>query len=425
METPRVIVVGGGAGGMPLVTALGRKFGKKGRAEVTLVDSSLTHIWKPRYHEVATGAIDSNLDAIDYRAHAHTNHYNFHQGQLIGVDRERRTVRLAAIREDGQDVLPERELQYDYLVLAVGSQGNDFHTPGVQEYCYSLDRREQAERFQQHFLKLSQAVDYHDRTMRVAIVGGGATGVELAAELHHAVSLLHNYGYRKLNRDKLEVVLIEAGPRILPALSERIARSATRHLERLGVEVRVGTMIKSARQDAFLTRQDEEIAADLLVWAAGVKAPEFLREFGLPVNRINQLQVSPQLLTEDDRIYAIGDCAAVLQGDKSVPPRAQAALQMAKYLAKALPARMRGRSAGEFRYRDQGSLISLSEYSSVGVLMGSLGRGDIFIEGWFARMTYVSLYRLHQAALYGWPRTVLLLLAGRFNRLLRPQLKLH
>jgi len=426
MQIPRVVVVGGGAGGMPLVTYLGKRLGRRGRAHITLVDNELIHIWKPRFHEVATGVIDASMDAIDYRAHARRNHYNFHQGRLIGLDRERKVIRLAALQENGggPEVLPEREIPYDYLVLAVGSQGNDFNTPGVQEHCFFLDRRAQAERFQQRLLNMAMAVDYYDKPLRIAIVGGGATGVELAAELHHAVSLLHGYGHEKLDRSKLDVTVIEAGPRILAPLGERVSEAATGHLRELGVTVLTDTMIKEARENAFITKSDEEIPGDMLVWAAGIKAPAFLTELGLPCNRLNQIEVNTHLLSADESIYVIGDAAALKTGDKQVPPRAQSALQMAKYLGKALPARLAGKKTGDFVYRDQGSLVSLSEYSSVGVLMGGL-RNRVFIEGWLARITYVSLYRLHQAALYGWPRTLLLLLAGRFNKLLRPRLKLH
>lgn len=425
MKSPRIVVVGGGAGGMPLVTALGRKLGRRDRAHITLVDRSLTHIWKPRYHEVATGAIDADLDAIDYRSHAHRNHYHFHQGELAAIDREQKLIHLAPLHDSRGEVLPERTLPYDYLVVALGSQGNDFNTPGVREHCYFLDRRDQAERFQQRFLSLAAAADFYERSLRIAIVGGGATGVELAAELHHAVSLLHTYGHKRLDRDKLKVTLIEAGPRILPALNERVASAAARHLVKLGVDVRLDTMVAEASEAGLTARSGEIIPADLLVWAAGIKAPDRLASFGLPVNRLNQMIINDRLLTEDDCIYAIGDCAALSIDDKMVPPRAQAALQMANYLAKALPARLKNKSTSGFRYHDRGSLVSLSEYSSVGVLMGNLGRGNIFVEGWIARMTYISLYRLHQAALYGWPRTLLLLLAGRFNRLWRPRLKLH
>lgn len=428
MQIPRVVVIGGGAGGLPLVTTLGKRLGKGRKAEVTLVDRARSHLWKPRFHEVATGAIDANLDAVDYRAHARAHHYNFQQGRLAAVDRDRKVVRLAALREngDGLEILPQRELAYDYLVVALGSLGNDFNTPGVAEHCFFLDRREQADRFHQRFLNLAMTADYHDRPLRIAIVGGGATGVELAAELHHAVGLLHGYGHAKLDRSKLSVTLIEAGPRILPALNERIATAAAKHLARLGVQLRTDTMIKAANENALVTKTDEEIPADIRVWAAGIKAPACLAEFGLPVNRINQLEINDRLLTADDAIYAIGDCASLASGPNTyVPPRAQSALQMAQYLGKALPARLEGKQSKAFEYHDRGSLVSLSEYSSVGVLMSNLGSGNLFIEGWLARMSYISLYRLHQAAIYGWPRTLLLLVAGRVNRLVRPRLKLH
>ena len=131
MSKPRIVVVGGGAGGLPLVTRLGRKLGKYGHADVTLVDSSSIHVWKPRFHEVATGAIDADLDAVDYRAHAQLNHYRFEPGTMTRVDVQAQTLTLAPLHDNhGSEVLPERQLPYDYLVLAtlnLVSRANDAH----------------------------------------------------------------------------------------------------------------------------------------------------------------------------------------------------------------------------------------------------------------------------------------------------------
>ncbi|MCC4309911.1 NAD(P)/FAD-dependent oxidoreductase [Alcanivorax marinus] len=430
MSKPKIVVVGGGAGGLPLVTQLGRKLGKYGNADITLVDTSSVHVWKPRFHEVATGAIDADLDAVDYRAHARLNHYRFEPGSMIRVDKEARTITLAAITDqDGEPVLPERDLAYDYLVIAVGSQSNDFGTPGVREHCLFMDTRAQAERFRERFMNTCLQANFRNDPVSVAIVGGGATGVELAAEIHHAVAMLKLYGHEHLDRKQLKVTVVEALPRILPGLSERVSAAAKDRLEALGVSVRTGVMVAEAKEHALITKDDDTIDADLMVWAAGVKAPEFLGKLeGFKLNKINQIEVEPTLLAKgNDRVFVIGDCAFFKPegADKPIPPRAQSAQQMAHHTAKNLQRLLMNRDPKPFEYRDHGSLVSLSNYSSVGMLMGNLKGGNFFVEGWLARIMYVGLYRMHQAALYGWPRTLLLLAAGRFSKLVRPRLKLH
>lgn len=422
----RIVIVGGGAGGLPLATYLGRSLGKKGEAHISLVDGGTSHIWKPRYHEVATGAIDADLDAVDYRAHAHQNHYHFALGTLSDIDRQARELVLAPLLDgEGDEVLPERRLAYDYLVLAVGSIGNDMGVPGVMEHCLFLDNRLQADRFHEQFLNHCLSANYRDQPISIAIVGGGATGVELAAELHHAVSLLKLYGHEKLDRSRLNVRLLEAGPRLLPGLKQELSSNAQRQLENMGVTVNLETMVKEVQEGVMLTKDGQRIEAGLLVWAAGIKASPLLARLGLETSKLGQLKVDEYLCSADPRIFAMGDCCACPMGDKTVPPRAQAAQQMAQHLAKSFRRIHQGESPRPFRYRDRGSLVSLSEYAAVGQVMSNLRGGNFFVEGWMARMMYISLYRLHQAALYGWPRTLMLLLAGRFNRLLRPRLKLH
>ena len=150
---PRIVVVGGGAGGLELVTRLGRKLGRKGKARITLVDANMTHIWKPLLHEVAAGSLNSTEDELNYVAQGKWNHFAFQLGAMTGLDRERRTIQLAAIQDEkGVELIAPRELDYDYLVIAVGSTTNDFNTPGAAEHCLFLDTRAQAERFHRHLL---------------------------------------------------------------------------------------------------------------------------------------------------------------------------------------------------------------------------------------------------------------------------------
>lgn len=427
----RIIVVGGGAGGLELATKLGNKLGKKNLAEVTLVDRKPSHLWKPLLHEVATGSLDEGVDAISYRAHAKNHHFSFRLGSLEEIDRERKVIYLSELKDElGERLLPKREFEYDILVMAIGSTSNDFNTPGVRENCIFLDSPEQAHRFRtlmnNEFLKLHAKAGLG--TVDIAIVGGGATGVELSAELHNAIKELRAYGFGDLDSSKLNVNLVEAGERILPALPARISTSAHQELTKLGVTVRTTTMVTKAEADGLTTKEGDKIPAHIMVWAAGIKGPDFIKDIaGLETNRINQLVVTNSLqTTRDENIFVIGDLAQCTQEDGSfVPPRAQAAHQMSSQAYANILALLNGKKCKPYVYKDHGSLVSLSRFSTVGSLMGNLTKGSMMIEGRVARVVYISLYRMHQVALHGITKTALMMLVGRINRVLRPNLKLH
>ncbi|MGL4751358.1 MAG: NAD(P)/FAD-dependent oxidoreductase [Aeromonadaceae bacterium] len=435
----KIVVVGGGAGGLELATKLGRKLGKRGKAQITLVDRNRTHLWKPLLHEVAAGSLDAGIDALSYQSHARNHGFEFQLGTLTDIKRDSKQIVLAPIYgEKGEVVLGERELAYDYLVMALGSVSNDFNTPGVRDNCIFLDSPDQAFRFHgllmNQFLKFAGDCKPGDdscvpaQQVKIAIVGAGATGVELSAELYNAVEELAAYGYRNLSRNSLKVTIVEAGPRILPALPERISAAAHHELTQLGVDVRTATFVSEATSDGLKTKDGELIEANLMVWAAGIKAPDFMKEIGgLETNRINQLVVKPTLQTTlDDHIFAIGDCAACpMEDGKFVPPRAQSAHQMADRALANILAMMQGKDVKPYSYMDYGSLVSMSRFSTVGSLMGNLMRGSMMVEGRLARFVYISLYRMHQVALHGYIKTGLMMLVGQINRILRPRLKLH
>ncbi|PMH84557.1 NADH dehydrogenase, partial [Vibrio splendidus] len=366
----KIIVVGGGAGGLELATKLGRTLGRKKRAQITLVDRKASHLWKPLLHEVATGSLDEGVDALSYRAHAKNHYFDFQMGSLNDIDRERKVIALSELKDDhGELLMPSRELEYDILVMALGSTSNDFNTPGVRDNCIFLDSPEQAHRFRtemnNQFLKLH--AKNGQGTVDIAIVGAGATGVELSAELHNAVKELRTYGFGDLDSSKLNVNLVEAGERILPALPPRISSAAHSELTKLGVTVRTTTMVTQADADGLTTKDGEKIPAQIMVWAAGIKAPDFMKDIGdLETNRINQLVVKNTLQTTlDDNIFAIGDLAQCTQADGSfVPPRAQAAHQMASCAFSNIIAKLNGRDLKDYIYKDKGSLVSLSRFST-------------------------------------------------------------
>ena len=370
------------------------------------------------------------MDAISYAAHGMHHGFDFQLGEMVDLDRNNREVVLGEMRDDdGVEILSERRISYDLLVLALGSVSNDFGTQGVAEHCIFLDRPEQAERFHLKLLnKFQQLSQGQSDKVRVAIVGAGATGVELSAELFNAVKQVRQYGFQQISKDDLEVTLIEAGESILPALPERISTAAHETLESLGTDVRVDTMVTEATDTGLTTKSGEQIAADLMVWAAGIKAPEFVADLGgLETNRLNQIQVNEFLQTRSDpNIFALGDCVEFIQADGSrVPPRAQAAHQMATSVYKNILRQLDDKPLKPYQYKDYGSLVSLSRYSTVGSLMGNLMKGSMMIEGIIARFVYLSLYRMHQVALHGYIRTALIALVGKINQALRPSLKLH
>ncbi len=431
--THRIVIVGGGAGGLELATRLGQRLGKHREAEIVLVDSHLTHMWKPLLHEVAAGSLSQSENELNYIAQAKWKHFQFQFGRMCGLNRATKTIELAPLmHDDGSEAAPPRSLAYDTLVIAIGSVTNDFHTPGAAEHCIFLDAPEQAERF--HRLLLGKYLAAHagsdkQAQLHIAIVGAGATGVELAAELRNAAQQLADYGLGNIAPENLRITVLDAGKRILPALSERVSHDAHLTLEKLGVQVICEAAVSRVTAEQLETTDGRVIPASIKVWAAGIKAPDFLHQLdGLETNRSNQLLVRNTLQTTfDDNIFALGDCAACPLGDgsdKNAPPRAQVAHQQASLLAQALPKRLLGQPLLPYRYRDYGSLVSLSHYSAVGNLMGNL-MGSVKVEGWLARMFYISLYRMHQVALCGLFRTALLMLSDRIGRRTEPRLKLH
>ena len=432
----RIVVVGGGAGGLELATRLGDKLGHRRKADITLIDKARTHLWKPLLHEIAAGSMDLGHHELDYLAQAHWHHFNYRTGEMIGLNRFRREVQVASVvEENGTEVTPARSYQYDTLVLALGSLTNDFGTPGVVEHAVRLETPEQAARFHRGLVNAciraqSQTEPLKPGQLQVVIIGAGATGVELAAELHKTTRDLVAFGLDRINPDKdITLYVIEAADRILPALPRRISDAAADLLRKLGVRVYTSARVAAVMPNAIKLADGRTIAAELVVWAAGVMAPAVLKNIdGLETNAINQLVVRQTLqTTRDENIFAIGDCAACPWPEKAatVPPRAQAAHQQAAHLYKQLQRQLAGRLVKPWHYRDLGSLVSLGEYSTVGSLMGKLVGRSLFLEGYFARAMYVSLYKMHEYELHGFIKVALDTVARLITRRTEPHVKLH
>ena len=433
----RIVIVGGGAAGLSLAVSLGRRYRRDANTDVILVDHRPTHIWKPLLHEVATGSLDSNHAEVGFAALGRRQGFSFVLGALTAVDPESRSLQINTGFEEIGLRSRMRTLDYDQLVIATGSTGNDFGTPGVAEHAILLDTREQAEAFHQQFVAHLHRINLLDdlsRQLHVVIVGGGATGVELAADLRHVTAELEDYGFDSFPPERLSITVLEAGPRLLAQLPERISNSVQQELAAVSVDVVTGGKVTGVNANGLTTADGIEYQAELCVWAAGIRAPDIFAGSGFELDNIGRVVVETTLnLQQHPEIFVIGDSShcPMSSGDDAhgrpqvVPPRAQSAFQMSQLTARNLPAQRVGNPLREFTYRDYGSLVSLSEYSTVGNLMGNLMRGTLFIEGWLARLVYRTLYRRHQASVFGWFSTLLIMLEDRLRSATRSHLKLH
>jgi NADH dehydrogenase len=377
---------------------------------------------------------------VDYMAQAHWNHFTFRIGELKGLDRANKTIELAPyVDEQGRDVTPTQYIHYDTLVICIGSLSNDFGTQGVKEYAQKLETQHDAKSFHSRMVNAcirahNQAGVIHKRQLHVAIIGAGATGVELAAELHRTTREVVSFGLDRIDADKdIKVSLIEAADRILPALVPRLSQATEQLLTRLGVQVHTSSKVMEVTPTGIRLADGREIESELVVWAAGVKAPDFLKDFsGLETNRINQLVVHDTLqTTRDPDIFALGDCAACPCSDADggragiVPPRAQAAHQQATHMWLQIKRRLANQPLKPYRYRDFGSLVSLGKFSTVGNMMGGLIGKSLMIEGYFAKLMYLSLYKLHELAIHGTLKTTLFTLSRMITKQTNPTVKLH
>lgn len=427
--TPRphqIVVVGGGIAGLEIVSKLPRSI-RRTPIAVTLIDREPAYVWKPMLHTIAAGTTDVSQQETSYIAQARNRRFVFEPGELKGINRKERKVYLSPLEIDGRCILQERAITYDTLILAIGSQANDFGTPGVRDYCLTIDSRSQAMNFNREVMARVLETHAANSMLHIAVVGGGATGVELAAELVQLTDLTAYYGAAGL-RDQVKVTLLESGPNLLSAFPDRVANAARERLKRLGVTVRTCARVVAAEKDGFRLADGTQISADLKVWAAGVKAADACAAFdGLEVARNNQIIVKPTLQTTlDPRIFAVGDCSNLPSGDTGtpLPAAAQVAHQQASHLIRHLPGFLEGKALPRFNFRDFGSIVSLGGYGAY----GSLGQFGLFtggfVRGRVAQLGHILLYRSHQARLHGFWRGGLLWLADRINSNVRPRIRL-
>ncbi|MGF6771027.1 NADH dehydrogenase [Paraburkholderia sp. GAS199] len=435
----RIVIVGGGVGGLGLATRLSDTLGRDGLAQVVLVDRWPTHFWKPLLHEAASGQLDPATHQLQYAVQAQRHGFEFEQGELAALDRANRHITVNALLDaDGREILPTRQIAFDTLVLAMGSVTQYFGVPGAADHALPLESVAHAEAFRRKLLDACLRASHARRTgspdaqtpVSINIIGAGATGVELAAAVRDTVRLLNRYSPFSLDPvHDFRIRLIESGERVLPALSGAISARAQWMLARLGVDVLSGTRVTEVRPDAVLTHTGASLPSDIAIWTAGIAGPPVLRSLdGIAVNRNAQLLVDRTLQsTHDANVFGLGDCAACPAHAEGaiLAPRAQVAHQQAQFLARALKRRIAGEALPEFVYRDAGTLVGFGREGTIGSLSNGLLTQPLFVDGWFATVVYKLIYRRHVMTLTGFARMALDSASHWLRRRVHPVIRLH
>jgi NADH:ubiquinone reductase (H+-translocating) len=426
-ELHRIVIVGGGIGGLVTATHLARRLGRSGKAEVLLIDRNRAHVWKPMLHTFAAGTSDYAEENVSFIPHAKLTGYKYWPGDFGGLDRKTQTIKLKPTPLPAAgEMLPATTINYDTLILALGSQVNDFGTPGVLEHCHFIDDIGQATAFNDLLRSRVVLAANAGKDLDVVIVGGGATGVELAAELTQRMEIISSYD-SDVTRTHVRLTLIETTSRVLGPFPEKISHSVEAELRSLGVDVRTSTKVVGVDAQGVSLDGERRIEAGLVVWAAGVKGPAVMSNLdGVEISRRGQALVADTLQTKnDERIFALGDCSDLAGANgKPLPATAQVARQQALFLAKSLASQIKsGAPLGHFKYRDMGSLVSLGPYAAYGTL-GSYGflKGAAF-KGWLARIGHAALYRMHQLDVNGYARRLVIWLAASLRRLVQPRVR--
>jgi len=351
-DSPHVIIVGAGFAGLSAVGKL-----RKAGFMVTVIDKNLYSTFQPLLYQVATGGL--NPGDVSYAVGGFTSRRRsrYVRGELAGIDAAARRVKLS----DG------RELGYDYLMIATGVAANYFGLPGAAENTFGLYSRADAIVLRDHvmngFERLSESADPH-REFVITVVGGGATGVELAgtaAELRREVI---QSTFPDVDPARVHVRLIEMAPELVMPFHPKLREYTRRQLVARGVDIKLKTEIREVRPDCVVLSDGQDLPTDLTVWAAGVAGPHSMADWGLPLGKGGRVLVGPDLLVEgSDRIFAIGDIA--LNQQDPAPQLAQPAIQQGRHAAEQVVRLVRGEPTQPFRYHDKGTMATIGRRSAI------------------------------------------------------------
>jgi NADH:ubiquinone reductase (H+-translocating) len=395
----RVVIVGAGFGGLACARQLDGE-----PVDVILLDQHNYHLFTPLLYQVATGLLNPSDIAYPLRTvFRHSTNVRFRQATVTRVDLVNKVVRL--------DSAPP--LAYDYLVLATGSTDNYFGNQEVARVSLGLKSLEDATRLRNHVLTCLERADAEPDPiarrglLTFVIVGGGPTGVESSGALSELMEIVAGKDYHQISRAEIRVILVEGADHLLNAFSIRLGRYARRVLDRRGVEVRTGALVKSANGHSVMLADGTEIACSTIIWSAGVRPNDPIGDSPLPRFRNARIQVDEWLrIPGAPGAYGIGDAASPRAGDRELPMLSPPAMQAGRYVARTIADEVRGLQVERqpFHFVDKGTMATVGRNAGVTHLPGGLEFTGFL--GWltwlFVHIYYLIGFRNRISALGSW-----------------------
>ena len=368
-NAPHVVICGAGFGGLSAIKKL-----TQAGMRVTLVDGHLYSTFQPLLYQVATAGL--NPGDVAYPAGGFARRYgaNFRRGDLAAIDTASRSVKL------GNGL----ELSYDYLIVATGVSASFYGIKGAAENTFGLYTRTDAIVFRDHLMAGFERLSTDSGDLAVTVVGGGATGVELAGTLAELRGIVLGATFPDVDPSRVHVRLVEMSPSLLGPFNPKLREYARRQLDKRGIDVRLDTEIAEVTSTHVHLKDGEDLPSDLTVWAAGVAAGQAVAGWGLPQGRGGRLMVGPDLRVQgQDRIFAVGDIA--MNPDDPTPQLAQPAIQMGRHAAEQI-VKLEAKAATEpFKYHDKGTMATIGRRSAVVELpIGLRLTGTLAWLAWFA-----------------------------------------
>ena len=401
---PRVVVVGGGFGGLWCVGQF-----KRAAVDVVLIDAQAYHTFYPLLYQVGAAELGPTSITHPIRSILRGSGVTYRRGRVVHVDPEQRELTLA----DGAKV------EYDRLVLAMGSVSNPFGVEGVEEHAYPMRTMPEALRLRRHILDCFEAassepdLEVRRSLLTFVVVGGGATGVEYAGALAELVRGALHPDYPGISRREPQVVLMEAGPRLLPGMAERLGAYADERLRDRGVDIRFGAKVAKVSADGVRLVSGSEVQARSVVWTAGIRGDPVVAGWGLPMASGGRVAVEPTLQVVDHpEIYAVGDLAYVEAGDGPLPQVAQTAMQQGEHAARNVIRSLRREEQEAFKYRDLGMMAVIGRNAAVAEISGRK------FTGWIAWALWLAI---HLLKLIGFRNRALVMVNWAWNYLTFPR----
>ena len=375
---PHIIIIGAGFAGQSVVAGL-----RKAHVHVTIIDKNLYSTFQPLLYQVATGGLNPGDISYPVGGFAARREARYVRGELAAIDAAGRSIKLT----DG------RTLDFDYLVLATGVSANYFGLPGAAKYTFGLYTRVDAIVLRDHIMNGFEqlSADTSRREFEITVVGGGATGVELAGTLGELRSDVLKATFPDVDPSRVHVRLIEMAPGLLMPFHEKLREYTRKQLEVRGVDVLLNTRILSVDPDCVVLEGGKQLHSDLTVWAAGVAAPDAVAGWGVPQGHAGRIVVGPDLRVQgSERIFAAGDIA--VNPDNPSPQLAQPALQEGSHVAEQIKSLLRGGETQPFSYHDKGLMATIGRRSAV----VELPRGPRFTGtlAWFSWLVLHLFYLL-------------------------------